>query len=87
MLGAEILECVGRYWKAFHFLCAPLLQCHVAATQGRCFTAHGTANDPAKQIKRKQWDTLLKPKTSQDTPIVSVYHADVKTKPDPAETL
>lgn len=89
----ETVKFPGRYWKgtdqrAFHSLDTPLPQCSFATTGGRCFIAHGTANGPAKcKNKTKQWDTVLKLKTSQDKTIVAVYHADVKMKPDPAETL
>lgn len=62
--------CIERLWEetdqgAFYSLCRPLLQCLFITTRGRCFTAHDTVNDPAKQNETKQWDTLLKLKTSQ----------------------
>lgn len=62
--------CIERLWEetdqgAFYSLCRPLLQCLFTTTRGRCFTAQDTVNDPAKRNETKQWDTLLKLKTSQ----------------------
>lgn len=93
LMCTEIVSFLSGYWKgtdqrAFRSPATSLLQCSFATTGGRCFTAHSTANGPAKcKNKTKQWDTVLKFKTSQDKSIVVVYHADVKMKPDPAETL
>lgn len=93
LMCAEIvsfLRAIGREQIkghfTFHSLYTPLLQCSFATTGGRCFTAHGVANIQPNG-KTKQCDPVLKLKTSQDKSLVAVYHADVKMKPHPAETL
>lgn len=77
--------CIERLWEetdqgALYSLCRPLLQCLLTTTRGGCFTAHDTVNDPAKRNKTKQWDTLLKLKTSQHKSIVAGFCIDVKNE-------
>lgn len=72
----------GSFARQPHPCCnAPLLPL------GDAVSLHTAQQMVQPNVKTKQWDTVLKFKTSQDKFIVVVYHADVKMKPDPAETL